>query len=114
MSLDVYLRVDACTHCHRGEQEVYSFNITHNLGEMAKAAGMYKHLWAPEELDATKAEHLIAGLEAGLDWLKLNPDEAKKHNPPNGWGTYENFVSAVNGYLIACKMYPNAHVSASR
>ncbi len=29
--------------------EVYSANITHNLGEMADKAGIYYALWRPEE-----------------------------------------------------------------
>ena len=56
MSLDVYL-TDA------EGREVFSANITHNLGAMAKEAGIYMHLWRPDELGtpsplirATRAE----------------------------------------------------------
>src|SRR6266496_3980933 len=46
--------------------ELYWRNITHNLNTMADAAGIYKHLWRPEELGITKAGELIAPLAAGL------------------------------------------------
>lgn len=35
-------------HCH--ERCVFSQNVTHNLGKMADAAGIYYALWRPEEL----------------------------------------------------------------
>ena len=35
--------------------EVYSANITHNLNTMADEAGIYKHLWRPDEIKITKA-----------------------------------------------------------
>jgi len=38
---------------------VYSANITHNLNEMAGAAGIYKYLWRPEEVGIYYAENLI-------------------------------------------------------
>jgi len=62
MSLDVYLQVPACKVCERGPTTVYDANITHNLGEMADEAGVYKHLWRPEEIGLTKAAELIEPL----------------------------------------------------
>lgn len=45
MSLDVYLSKEVTE-----ERTVFSANITHNLGEMADKAGIYKALWRPEDL----------------------------------------------------------------
>jgi hypothetical protein len=56
MSLDVWLT--ATRPC-----EVYSDNITHNLGEMADAAGIYKALWRPEEIGITKAAELVPAVQ---------------------------------------------------
>lgn len=92
----------------------YSANITHNLGKMAKAAGVYEHLWRPEEIGITKASQLIEPLEQGLAKLRADQKGFEKHNPPNGWGTYESLVFFVRDYLEACKQYPDADVSASR
>lgn len=94
--------------------EVYWGNITHNLGSMAAAAGIYKHLWRPEEIPITRAKELIEPLEAGLKLLKDEPNTFRKFNSPNGWGTYEGLVRFVEEYLAACKENPDARVSVSR
>lgn len=106
MSLDVYLTAVR-------ETEVYSANITHNLGAMADAAGIYKHLWRPQELGITKAVDLIDGLTEGLAKLKADPDKFEKFNAPNGWGLYKHFVPFVEKYLAACRENPDATVTVS-
>lgn len=93
---------------------VYSANITHNLGRMAREAGIYQHLWRPEEIDITTAAQLIEPLAAGLALLKSDPPRFKAFNAANGWGLYEHFVPFVEAYLDACRIYPNAIVSVSR
>ena len=107
MSLDVHLEQVQPT-------EVYHANITHNLGKMAVEAGIYYPLWRPEEIDIKVAKDLIPFLVAGLKVLKAKPDEFKKFDAPNGWGTYENFVPWVERYLVACRRYPDAKISVSR
>lgn len=107
MSLDVYLtRTQPTT--------VYDANITHNLGKMADEAGIYKHLWRPDEIGITKAEQLIEPLRAGLARLKSNPERFKMFDAINGWGLYIDFVPFVEKYLQACEEYPDAEVSVSR
>ena len=113
MSLDVFLDLNVCPTCGNGE-EVYNANITHNLGAMAKAAGIYKELWCPEEVDIKKAKELIDPLEKGLAKMKKSPEKYKSYNLPNGWGLYENFVPWVEAYLKACKEHPEAQVRVSR
>ena len=107
MSLDVRLTAVRLT-------EVYWANITHNLCPMAKEAGIYKHLWRPEELGITKAKQLILPLTKGLAKMKKNPAKFEALNAPNGWGTYANFVPWIERYLAACKENPDAEVEASR
>jgi hypothetical protein len=96
------------------DDEVYSANITHNLNRMANEAGIYKHLWRPEELDITRATQLIEPLRAGLATLKSDPAHFKQFNPPNRWGNYGGLVRFVEDYLAACEQYPDAEVSVSR
>lgn len=93
---------------------VYRANITHNLGKMADAAGIYKPLWRPEEIGATKARDLIEPLSAGLAKLMADPEHFKQFNAANGWGLYEHFVPFVKDYLDACRRFPDANVSTSR
>lgn len=94
--------------------EAYSANITHNLNEMAEAAGIYKHLWRPEEIGITHAAQLIAPLKAGIARMKESPEQMKAHNPENGWGSYQDFLPWLEDYLAACEAHPEAEVSVSR
>lgn len=94
--------------------EAYSAKITHNLNTMASKAGIYKHLWRPDEIGIETARELIEPLREGLHKLKSNPEKYKAFNPPNGWGDYEGFVRFVSGYLDACYENPDAYVSACR
>lgn len=107
MSLDVSLIM-------RQPTEVFSANITHNLTEMAEAAGIYYHLWRPEEIGITKAEELISPLMKALVDMKKRPDFYKKFNPPNGWGSYDTFVPWIEEYLKACILNPSANIEVWR
>lgn len=85
---------------------VYNANITHNLVDMARAAGIYKALWHPEACDPpiTRAHELIEPLTAGLEAIKADRP---------GWGRYD-FVPWVEQYLAACIEHPFATVRVSR
>lgn len=107
MSLDVHL-ID-----EKGDQ-VYWSDITHNLNKMAEAAGIYKHLWRPEEIGITKAGELIEPLREGLHKMIDNPSTFKIHDAANGWGRYGDFVPWVAEYLEACVKNPTATVEVSR
>lgn len=96
------------------DNKVYSANITHNLNKMAGEAGIYKHLWRPDEIGIERAEELIEPLYEGLALLKSDAERFKKYNPENGWGTYEGLVCFVENYLVACKEYPQALVGVWR
>lgn len=125
MSLGVYLYGETikvkctCSHCDH-EHEIdsrecfFDANITHNLGKMAAEAGIYKHMWRPEELGLTKAHELIVPIEAGLLAMKANPEFYKEHDDENGWGTYDQFVPWIERYLNACKENPDATIEVSR
>jgi len=91
--------------------EVYWGNITHNLGNMARAAGIYEPLWRPAENGFLKANQLVNVLRDGLKVLTENPDKFREYNPHNGWGTYDGLVRFVTDYLAACEKYPDAKVS---
>ncbi|OWK35178.1 hypothetical protein [Fimbriiglobus ruber] len=107
MSLNIYLeKVQPTT--------IYEANITHNLGRMAREAGIYEALWRPEEIGITKAEQLIEPLTKGLALLKSDPARFEAFNSPNGWGMYNHFVPFVEKYLEACRECPDATVRASR
>ncbi|MFC5505313.1 hypothetical protein [Bosea massiliensis] len=93
---------------------VFTANITHNLNKMATAAGIYQHLWRPEEIGITEARQLVEPLEEGMKRLRADPEHFKTFNAPNGWGKYENLIAFVDDYVRACKAFPSAEVSACR
>ena len=119
MSLDVHLNDPTSTY---GVGELYWANITHNLGNMASKAGIYKALWHPDEVERisskalssdTVADDIIPLLELGLSNLKARPEYFKQFDAENGWGTYEQFVPWVEEYLVACKEFPKAVITVS-
>ncbi len=107
MSLDISL------HAMR-KVEIFEENITHNLVDMAKDAGIYTYLWRPEEIGIIKAKQLIEPLWDGLQLLKSDRARFEAFNPTNGWGSYDILVEVVEKYLDACRNDPDAIVSVSR
>lgn len=107
MSLDVYLEKLV-------RRPVFEGNITHNLGGMADAAGIYKALWRPEEIGVVHAWQLVDLLTDGLALLRSDPERFRAMEPDNGWGTYEGLCEFVEQYLAACKEHPDADVTACR
>jgi len=104
MSLDVTLTATR-------KVEVFTQNITHNLGRMAQEAGIYQALWHPEELGITHAAEMVGPLKAGLELMKADPKRFEALNPGNNWGSYEVFVPWIEDYLEACIRNPDAEVS---
>ena len=81
---------------------------------MADAAGIYEAIWHPEEINAKFAKDIIGLLTDGLRKLKDNPNEYRKHDAENGWGTYEHFVPFVEEYLQACIENSDSEIRCSR
>lgn len=111
MSLDFSIE-NKCEHC--GNRDGNSFNITHNLGKMAKAAGIYECLWRPEENGFDTAEQVTPILQKGLDDLKNFPDTFSSFDSDNGWGTYKDFVPWVERVLDCCKRNPKSKIRSCR
>ena len=114
MSLDVYLRSPKCPTCGHSEIEYFDANITHNLGAMAREAGIYEACWRPEEIGITKAAQLVTPLRTGIEQMKADPARFEKLNPSNGWGSYAGFLPWLEKYLAASEEYPDAEVYVSR
>ena len=104
MSLDVSLYDEE-------DQCLYDANITHNLNTMAGEAGIYKHLWRPDEIGVTKASQPCA---QRLNQLVERPSHFEQFDSPNGRGRYVHFVPFVARYLEACIANPDANVRVSR
>lgn len=140
MSLDIslyrksHVSYDNCETWEERLEEVYEGNLTHNLTLMSSECGLYEPLWRPHrtikgynireedpELEtefedqvtmyARDITHLI---ERGLEELESKPEEYKKYNPSNGWGTYDGLVNFTKEYLKALKTYPESIIKTSR
>ena len=107
MSLDVSLR-------NEDGEEVYSANITHNLGAMAKEAGIYMHLWRPDEVLIAHAHQLIEPLTDACALLSTDKARFTAFDAHNGWGTYGDLLLFCTSYLQACKNYPDAFIYVFR
>lgn len=94
--------------------EVWSGNVTHNLIQMAEAAGLYTALWRPDELGLVVAADIIPHLVAGLAELEAEPDRFRALIPTNRYGDYEHLLCFVNSYFTACRNNPDATISVSR
>jgi len=135
MSLGVYLAVPKYTPAQEAEinaavatlvshdvelqyipltERMFSRNITHNLGNMAEALGVYKECWRPEEIGITKAAQLTQPLKRALVMIRSKPENYRKFEPANKWGTVESFTAFLQEYLDACIQHPEADVSVSR
>ncbi len=111
MSLDLYL-IDECPHC--GREDTITFNITHNLGRMATAAGIYRCLWCAEESGYATAQDIIPTLTEGVKKMDNDPERFEKFDAPNGWGTYDDFLPWLKKVLKACIDNPTYKLKAHR
>jgi hypothetical protein len=107
MSLDVWLKIQPVA-----AEEVFSANITHNLAEMAKEAGVYWPVWHAKA--GTRAWELIQPLEGAIARIGRDQERFAKYNATNGWGKVEDLVFFLTNYLEACKKWPHAEVGVSR
>jgi hypothetical protein len=113
MSLDVDLMITMPT-------SVYSGNVTHNLGPMAREVKLsngltlYDILWRPEEHGLYFAREISELLDEGWNILLSDPEKYKRYNPENGWGSYEGLCDFVYKYRNACWDNPQAELSVSR
>jgi hypothetical protein len=119
MSLDVDLMVVQPT-------SVFSKNITHNLGAMAREVkyglewagvadlSLYDVLWRPDEHGFVYAKDIADLLDIGWNILLSDPEKYKRYNPDNGWGSYEGLCDFVYKYRNACWDNPEAELSVSR
>lgn len=110
MSLDIYLKAKACEHCGRGDETVWQRNITYNLSTMWHLAGVP----FDRGIEGMPAKELEPALRRSLEMLRAEPDEYRRLNPANGWGSYEGLVEAVESMLYAVGAYPDAIVETWR
>jgi len=105
--------IDQPAKCFRSQPQVPE-SLTITGSSSFNSAGIYKHLWRPEEIGITKARQLIEPLSIGVALMKREPQRFIALNPSNGWGSYDGFVPWIERYIAACCEFPEAEVSVSR
>ncbi|WP_455428809.1 hypothetical protein [Lactiplantibacillus pentosus] len=105
MSYNVWLEVDF-QNVNKFVQLGQNYSITYNLREMFRATVGS----TPSEWDGMIASVLLPQLTVGINRLIFHPDDYRKYESDNGWGT----VSGCRDFLIKvqalCKEYPYATV----
>jgi len=126
MSLNIYLKekeltTERCTctccdneHTITFHKSISDFNITHNLGKMADALGIYGIVWRPEDNGITKAQDMVNGLSNAIDKLESCPLKYKQYEPENKWGTVESFLEFLKKYKYDCEKNPEAKITVWR
>lgn len=117
MSLDFSLDetpIHTCSACGHVEdegesREVFSANITHNLAKMFYDAGVYGILWRGTGM---RVRDVLPDLEVALELMRSDPARFRKHESPNGWGTYDNAIPWFEAVVAACRMHPNAVIDS--
>lgn len=97
-----------------GPAPFFTANITHNLAHLAREAGIYEIVWRSPENGITRAEHLLGPLSAGLARLKADEGYFRALSIPNGWGSFDAFITFLEEYLAACRDAPEARVDVWR
>lgn len=89
-------------------------NITHNLGEMAAAAGVYDCLWRAPENGLTQAGQIITPLQEGIALMEADPERFRAMSPTNAWGSYEGLLEFCKKCLAVAEAHPEAEIGVNR
>lgn len=84
-----------------------SFNLTYNLGEMLRAAGM-TDAW--NGLAGKTGAKVAKALAPVIAELERDPDFYRTFEPANGWGTYDDALLVCKGVAMVGELHPDARL----
>ena len=111
MGLDVRIRAPLPVDDGDDSEVFFEANITHNLTRMARAAGIYRHIWQSEGF--VFAGDLIPKLTAAIELLQSNTVDFIEFEPRNGWGHRSMLLDFCKNLLTACEKHPLGRYEAS-
>src|SRR5690554_3696254 len=76
-------KCEACGHLSQYGVQVFTTNITHNLGAMARACGCYTALWRPDELDYKFAREVEPAIQLAIGRLRVSPSYYRQFDANN-------------------------------
>ena len=103
MSADIYI-----TNCCAG----HGHNITHNLGQMFRAAGLDWRDYKDADPEVT-ALALGRNVREALSLMRSDPERFRQFDAPNGWGTYEHALQFLEELAASCERHPDGKVGVS-
>jgi hypothetical protein len=107
MSYDIWLTIDT-----GGPEPVEvgeSWNYTSNSGPAWRAAGADL-----ADFDGKLAVDCARILDAAIETMRTEPARFKALDAPNGWGTYDTLVPALEKLRNTMRRHPKATVVVSR
>lgn len=84
-----------------------SWNLTYNLGDMLRQAGMVD---AWNGLAGKKGSKVAKALKPVIAELERDPDHYRTFEAKNGWGTYEEALLVCKGVALAAELNPDARL----
>lgn len=106
MSLDLYLR---CSHCN---QDATEWNYTYNVSKMWYS--VYPEAKGMIDIEGMTGKESLPRLIYFAQRMRDCPGAFKEMNPPNGWGSYDSFLKAIEDLIKQAKEYPTLIWRASR
>jgi hypothetical protein len=100
MSLDLDLMVVRPT-------SVFSTNMTHNVTNMWREAGVYDALYMSQ---GKLAGDFVRVLDAGVVDMSTHPEKYRPMSDPEGWGTYAQAFTWLKEVRDAFKENPDATI----
>lgn len=91
-------------------EAVFEGEVSADLVPIAKKAGIYQHVWHPDELKISRAKELISPIENAIKDMDADMPAFEALNGDDEFGTAKNLKEFLGIYLDACNTYPKAHV----
>ena len=104
MGLDIVVK-------HWTYNTVISENITHNVRDMWIKAGIYDALY---NSNGKKVEEVLETLKKGYADMYDKPEEYRKLDAPNGWGTYVDAIYWLKVLIEQMERYPLGKIAADK
>lgn len=104
MGVDLYLQSKKCNECGHVESVGDDLGYTYNVGDM------WREIYPEEKLlsiDEMTGQEAYKKLKHAHDELLKNPDKFKAMNPPNGWGSYDTFLTFIEKLMDLSSLYPD-------
>src|SRR5215472_3718427 len=103
MSYDIWLAID--TGGPEPAEVARPWNFTSNCAPMWCAAGIDF-----AAISGSTAGMVAPDLERAIEALKADPERFRKMDAPNGWGTYDQLLPALEELLASWRAHPKATV----